>query len=98
MTNIQDLFDEQSNLHGNFYKKHSEERRANISAGAVKRWANTSVRYTDIAGAARRKPVMTPQGVFPSRISAAKALDITDQKLDSWMKRYPDQYYYINQE
>lgn len=95
--NLQALFDVTANQHGSTHYKHSDERRANISAGAIKRWANTSVRYTDIAGQARRKAIMTPQGLYPSRISAAKALDISDQKLDRWMKKFPEQYYYIKE-
>ena len=93
--NLQDLFDKESNLHGNCYKKHSDQRCANISEGAKKRWANTSQRYTDAAAQARRKAIMTPQGVFPSRATAAMALGIADQRLDRWMKKYPEQYYYI---
>ena len=98
MTNLQTLVDIATSQHGSTHYKHNNERRANISEGAKKRWANTSVRNTSKATETRRKPVMTPQGVFPSRITAAKALDISDQKLDRWLKKYPNDYYYIKKE
>jgi hypothetical protein len=96
MTNLQELFDATANRHGLTHFKHSDERRANISAGAKKRWANTSVRYTDIAGAARRKAIMTPQGLYPSRAAAFRDLGISDQKLDRWIKKFPDKFYYVD--
>lgn len=95
MTNLQDLFDASAHLHGLTHYKHSDERRANISKGAKKRWANTSVRYTDIASATRRKAIMTPQGLYPSRAAAFRAYGVCSTTLDSWMKKFPEQYYYV---
>ena len=98
MTNLQDLFDTTANKHGLTHFKHSDERRANISKGAKKRWANTSVRYTDIAGAARRKAIMTPQGLYPSRAAAFRDFGVASTTLDIWMRKYPDQFYYVIKE
>lgn len=63
----------------------TEERKANISKAKAgkpnpKKW----------------KPIMTPNGQFSSQKAVAEAAGVSYQTVWNWMKRWPDQYYYIN--
>lgn len=40
-------------------------------------------------------PVMTYYGVFPSRRAVAEAAGVSCETVRSWMKKYPDHYYYM---
>lgn len=46
-------------------------------------------------GAKRKKLVMTPDGIFDSRRDAAKHFHHGETWISTQMKKYPDQYYYI---
>lgn len=48
--------------------------------------------------AERSKPMVTPDGIFNSRKMAAEFYKVKTPVMNSRMKRYPDQYYYISQE
>jgi hypothetical protein len=40
---------------------------------------------------------MTPNGVFPSAKAVAEAAGVTYVTVWNWMKRWPDDYYYIKE-
>jgi len=49
-------------------------------------------------GKRNKKPMMTPDGPFPSRVEAAAFYKKDKSVMNGRMKKYPDQYYYITQE
>ena len=63
---------------------HSEEARAKISA------ANKG------KTPANRKPIQTPNGLFDSVAATAVAYNTYERKVREWIKKLPDQFYYVN--
>ncbi len=47
--------------------------------------------------AKNRKPIMTPNGPFPSLSAVAEAAGVKPGKVWIWMKRWPEHYYYIKE-
>jgi hypothetical protein len=47
-------------------------------------------------GSKRKKPLMTPDGIFDSRREAAKHFHYGENWVSTQMKKYPDQYYYLD--
>ena len=41
------------------------------------------------------KPIMTPNGVFPSVMEVSRVAGVTYSTVHYWMKKYPKHYYYI---
>ena len=39
---------------------------------------------------------MTPNGQYPSQKAVAEAAGVSYQTVWNWMKRWPNDYYYIN--
>lgn len=60
-------------------KRHSAEHRDKLSQ----------------AGCGVKKKTMTPMGIFPSRSAAAQAYNVVGTTIQSWVEKYPDQFYYI---
>jgi hypothetical protein len=48
--------------------------------------------------AKKKKPVMTPDGMFNSRVEAANFYKIWPARISELMKLHPDQYYYIKKD
>jgi len=48
--------------------------------------------------AQRSKPLVTPNGIFPSRKDAAAFYQVQTPVMNDRMKRYPNEYYYISHE
>ena len=42
------------------------------------------------------KPLMTPNGVFPSAMAVADAAGVSYVTVWNWMKRWPEDYYYLD--
>jgi len=58
---------------------------------------NISRAKTGKANPKKCKPIMTPHGVFPSQKAVAEAAGVSCVTVWNWMKRWPDQYYYIKE-
>lgn len=43
----------------------------------------------------KRKSIQTPDGIFESRVAAAKFYNVKPPVINFRLKKYPDQYYYI---
>ena len=41
------------------------------------------------------KPIMTPNGLFPSRKAAAQAANVDPVTINVWLKKWPKEYYYV---
>jgi hypothetical protein len=113
MTNIQALFDsEKEKSHKSSYSHpNSPETRAKMSRSLKGRevWNKgipaTEERKANIALSKigkelpkKWKPIMTPNGVFPSAKAVAAAAGVTYVTVWNWMKRWPNDYYYIDKE
>ena len=68
----------------------SPETRAKISATVVKKKPPSREK-----GGPPLKPVMTPNGLFPSRTVAAQAANVGVATINLWMKKFPKEYYYV---
>jgi hypothetical protein len=42
------------------------------------------------------KPLMTPNGVFPSAVAVATAAGVSYVTVWNWIKRWPEHYYYLD--
>jgi len=71
----------------------SAEHRAKLSASQKGRPKSAEHRAMNSAG--HCKPVMTPRGLFPSRLAVAKAYDTYPEKVGFWIQRFSDQFYYV---
>ena len=108
--NLQDLFDnekEKSHL-SSYTKPNSPETRAKMS-GSLKgkvpwnlgipatdeRKVNIALSKIGKENPKKWKPIMTPNGVFPSQKAVAEAAGVTYVTVWNWMKRWPEHYYYI---
>jgi hypothetical protein len=61
----------------------SPEHRAKISAGHKNKGVGT-------------KPLMTPNGLYPSRKAVAEAANVPFWTVDSWIKKWPQHYFYLD--
>jgi transposase-like protein len=86
--NYQDIFDTVSP--GSF-KKHSDETRAQMRASRSQLDKEVRLKLSN----AKLKPIMTPNGVFPSRSAVAAAADVNATTVSRWLKKFPNDYYYI---
>lgn len=75
------------------FKKNYQKGREKLKNGPV---SDKVIQANQIEGAKRRKPIQTPFGKFDGLTIAAKALEIAVGTLQTRMKNYPDQYYYID--
>ena len=69
----------------------SPETRAKINATVVKKKPPSREKGTGRPF----KPVMTPNGLFPSRTAAAQAANVDPATIINWMKKWPKEYYYV---
>ena len=69
----------------------SEETRAKMKAAALQNRADEREQGKQRC----LKPVMTPNGVFPSRKAAAQAANVDPASINVWMKKWPKDYYYV---
>lgn len=106
--NLQTLLDEQAKLHWHAHYQVSDETRAKTSGSlkGKKTW-NKGIPHTDQAKAniskskkgkpnpRKCKPMMTPNGVFPSAKAVATAGSVSYVTVWNWMKRWPEHYYYL---
>jgi len=69
------------------------EARAKLSAAGKGR--THSAEHRAKIRAARTKPVMTPNGLYPSRKHVAEEAKVNITTIDNWMKKWPDHYYYV---
>jgi hypothetical protein len=87
-------------------KPKSEQGRANIAAANILKFQGKPSKIkgrTDIHSAEQRqaisvrksKPIMTPHGLFPSRAAVAKAAGVWVTTVRDWMKKYPNDFYYV---
>jgi hypothetical protein len=73
-------------------KTFSAETRAKIGAAGKGKAISAEHR------ASISKPMMTPNGVFPSKNAVAVAANTTTVTIARWMKKYPEHYYYLPKE
>lgn len=89
---------------GHTGKKHSEQARAKMSAKAkirVSSEASNAKRRATLLGRSRPdncKPMMTPNGVYPSMKAVVAASGKAEITIRKWMKKWPKHYYYITKE
>ena len=74
-------------------RKMSAEFCANLSAKLKGRTFSDEWRAKLVDNNASSKPLMTPSGLFPSKVAAARSLNITVDKLNSLIRKYPKDYY-----
>jgi hypothetical protein len=70
-------------IKANIGKKMSAEFCDNLSKAKAAYWAE------------RVRPLMTPNGLFPSRVAVAKEAKVTPQTVDNWIKKWPQHYFYL---
>jgi hypothetical protein len=58
-------------------------------------WYQKNLKAREQASKSCKKPIMTPNGVFPGLKDAAKHYGIAVGTLQTRMKNHPDKYYYI---
>jgi hypothetical protein len=89
----------------------SEETRAKLREAGKKAWATTRKGYVvseearakmSQAKKGRRrplnvtgKPIMTPNGIFPSVMQVSRVAGVSYDRVHYWMKKWPQHYYYI---
>ena len=81
-------------------RRHSAELKARWSEIAKRREANRIISdetRAKLAKTSRIRDVMTPNGVFPSRVAVARAAGVDGSTIDRWMKKWPEHYYYIKE-
>lgn len=74
-------------------KLHSEQTRAKMSQARQGR----ATWNKGISNPSAYKPVMTPYGLFASRNLAALALGVNGATINYRIRKFPEQYYYIQQ-
>lgn len=82
-------------------RTHTDEARAKISerhSGGPQFGHEVSAETRAKISAINSKPVMTPNGVYPSIKAVAEASGFPGHTVRRWLKRFPDQYYFINKE
>lgn len=109
-TNLQDLFDQEKekSLRSSYAIQYSADSREKMSQSlqGKKTWNRgvpaTQERKDNISKAKKGKPnpkkckpMMTPNGVFPSGQAVAKAAGVSYVTVYNWMKRWPNDYYYL---
>lgn len=111
MTNLQDMFDNNSPFKFVSNKNVSEETRKKQSEAAKKRTANDTTRskLSEIqkqreaikrqtsAPTPNRKTIQTPDGVFTGIGEYAKFIGKHPNSITKLRKKYPDQYYIIDE-
>jgi hypothetical protein len=77
----------------------SEEHRANMSAAASKGRIMSEETRAKISATKlnKAKPLMTPNGLYPSRRAVVEAAGVTWYAVNCWMRLYPEHYYYIEE-
>jgi len=71
----------------------SAEHRAKL--GAARKGRTHSAEARAKLGAAHVKPVMTPNGLYPSLKAVREASGVTAPTIRRWMKKWPEHYYYV---
>jgi hypothetical protein len=79
----------------NSTKTRTEEQKAHLSAINTGKKLSAETRAKVSANSKQARPVMTPHGVFPSKIAVARAAGTYIEKVTYWMKRYPKHYYFV---
>lgn len=82
-------------------RTHSEEARALMSerhSGGPKVGHAVSAETRAKISAINSKPVMTPNGVYPSIKAVAEASGFPGHVVRRWLKRFPTHYYFITKE
>ena len=111
MTNLQDMFDNNSPFKFTSNKKVSEETRKKQSEAAKKRKAKESTKLKlskiqkereakkkqNSTPTPNRKTIQTPDGVFTSIKEYAKFIGKHRDHITKLLKKYPDQYYVIKE-
>lgn len=67
-----------------------------LAKGIEKRNSNTD--FIKKVTSRPKKPLVTPDGIFPCRNDAAKFYKFDPAYINTKMKKFPEQYYYISQE
>jgi hypothetical protein len=109
--NLQELFDiKAKETHYNAYSQNQEQRKKSSETGRnLKYWqgksrdaetcAKISASLSDKPRPNRVKTMVTPNGVFEGGIGAvAAAAGVTRETVYNWMKKWPNDYYYISKE
>jgi hypothetical protein len=98
--NYQNIFDTASP--GSFRKQSLETRelqRAATLKQVAQHHPRTGVKHTtetiDKIRATKLKAIMTPNGVFPSRLAVAQAAGVHPTRVSVWVKKWPKHYYYV---
>jgi len=79
----------------NSTKTRTEEFKAHLSAINTGKKLSAEHRKKISTNSKQARPVMTPHGVFPSKIAVARAAGTYIEKVTYWMKRYPEHFYFI---
>jgi hypothetical protein len=73
----------------------SAETRAKLSANYRRPWSEES---SAKLSAIKSTPVMTPNGLFPSRKAVARAAGVGPATITRWMRKWPEHYYFVKKE
>lgn len=76
-------------------KKHSAETLAKIGAGNKGKTISAEQRAK--ISAARSRPMMTPNGIYPSLKAVATAAGVNTTTVHTWKKKWPEHYYHIKE-
>jgi len=95
-------------------RRHSDETRARNSEANRRAWATTRKDYQHSdetrakmskASKLRKrelnvtgKPIMTPNGVFPSIMEVSRVAGVSYYTVHYWMRKWPEHYYIINKD
>jgi len=95
-------------------KKASAETRAKVSEAGKKAWATkrkdyvvseeTRVKMREAAKLRKRdlnvtgKPIMTPNGIFPSVMEVSRVAGVSYYTVHYWMRKWPEHYYIIKKD
>jgi hypothetical protein len=71
-------------------KKHSEETRAKISDAHKGKKREDGWKWS--------KPVMTPNGLYPSKKAVAEAANVSTVSVDKWIKKWPEHYFFLDKQ
>jgi hypothetical protein len=78
---------------GNKGRVRSEEYKAKLSASNLGKTKSAETRAK--ISVSKIRPVMTPNGVYPSLAAVALAAGVSRAVTYDWKKKYPNDYYYI---